>query len=44
VINATNTCPTQDLVLYAQWIENTALLTYNANGFGTAPNPVNLYY
>ena len=30
--------------LYAQWTENTATLTYNANGHGTAPSAVTMRY
>ncbi len=31
-----------DIALYAQWTENTATLTYNANGHGTAPANVTM--
>ena len=44
VINAKNECPTQDLVLYAQWTEKTALLTYDANDCGTAPESETMTY
>ena len=30
------------ITLYAQWTENTAILTYNANGHGTAPEAVTM--
>ena len=35
---------TSIIALYAQWTENTATLTYDANGHGTAPESVTMTY
>ena len=36
--------PNAATTYYAHWTENTATLTYNANGHGTAPQPVTMRY
>ena len=35
---------TGDATYYAYWIENTATLSYNANGYGVAPASTTMYY
>ena len=42
-VKAANTVPA-NITLYAQWTENTATLTYEANGHGTAPSSVTMKY
>ena len=42
-VKAANVDPTAT-TLYAIWTENTATLTYNANGHGTAPEAVTMKY
>ncbi len=42
-VKAANIEPTA-MTLYAKWTENTATLSYNANGHGTAPNAETMNY